>query len=76
MGERRGAYRVLVEKHELKRPLERPMHRWEDNIKINLQELDCGYGLNWSGCGRGQVAVGCECCNEPSGSIKCWVFLD
>jgi hypothetical protein len=37
MGERRGAYRVLVGKPEGRRPLERPRHRWEDNIKINLR---------------------------------------
>jgi hypothetical protein len=36
MGERRGAYRALVEKPEGRRPLERPRHRWEDNIKMVL----------------------------------------
>jgi hypothetical protein len=36
MGERRGVYRVLVGKREGKRPLVRPRHRWEDNIKMNL----------------------------------------
>jgi hypothetical protein len=36
MGERRGAYRALVENPEGKRPLERPRRRWEDIIKINL----------------------------------------
>jgi hypothetical protein len=36
MGERKGAYRVLVEKPEGRRPLGRPRHRWEDNIKIDL----------------------------------------
>ena len=44
MGEGRGAYRVLVGKPEVKRPLERPRHRWEDNIKICLFQL-------WSLCG-------------------------
>jgi len=34
MGERKGIYRVLVGKPEGKRPLGRPRHRWEDNIKI------------------------------------------
>ena len=42
MGERRGAYRVLVGKPEGKRPHGRPRSRWEDNIKIDLQEG--GYG--------------------------------
>jgi hypothetical protein len=39
IGERRGSYRVLVGKPERKRPLGRPMHRWEDNINIELQEV-------------------------------------
>jgi len=41
-GERRGAYRVLVGKPDGKRPLgRRPRRRWEDNIKMDLQELGC-----------------------------------
>ena len=39
MGERRGVYRVLVGKPERKRPLGRPRCRWENNIKMNLQEV-------------------------------------
>jgi hypothetical protein len=46
MEERRGAYRVLVGKPEEKRPLGRPRRRWEDNIKMNLQEVGCG-GMDW-----------------------------
>ena len=42
MGERRGVYRVLVGKREGKRPLWRPRRRWEDNVKIDLQEVGCG----------------------------------
>ena len=42
MGEKRGVYRVLVWKHEGKRPLGRPRRRWEDNIKMYLQEVGCG----------------------------------
>jgi hypothetical protein len=42
MGEGRGVYRVLVRKPEAKRPLGRPRHRWEDNIKIDCQEVGCG----------------------------------
>jgi hypothetical protein len=45
MGERRGVYRVLVGKPEEKRPLGRPRRRWEDNIKIDLQEERC---QNWT----------------------------
>ena len=45
MGERRGVFRVLVGKPEGKRPLGRPRRRWEDNIKVDLQEVGWGYGL-------------------------------
>jgi hypothetical protein len=59
MGERRGVYRVLVGKPERKRPLSRPRHRWEDNIKMDPQEVGCGWGwtgLIWlrTGTGGGQ----------------------
>jgi len=46
MVERRGVHRVLVGKPEGKRPLGRPRRRWEDNIKMDLQEVGAGYG-NW-----------------------------
>ena len=46
MGERRGLYRVLVGTSEGKRPLGRPRSRWEDNIKLDLQEVGCG-GMDW-----------------------------
>jgi len=42
MGKRRGVYRILVGKPEGKRPLGRPRRRWEDNIKMDLQEVGCG----------------------------------
>jgi hypothetical protein len=42
MGERRGIYRVLVGKPEVKRKFGRPSPRWEDNIKMDLQEVGCG----------------------------------
>jgi len=42
MGERRGVYRVLVEKSEGKRPLTRPRRGREDIIKMGLQEVGCG----------------------------------
>jgi len=42
MGERRGVYRVLVGKPEGKRPLGRPRRRWEDNIKVHLEQVRCG----------------------------------
>jgi hypothetical protein len=42
MEERRGVYRVLVGKPEGKSPLGRPRRRWENNIKMDLQEVGCG----------------------------------
>ena len=44
MGEKRGMHRVLVGKPEGKRPLGRPRRRWEDNIKMGLQEVEGGCG--------------------------------
>jgi hypothetical protein len=46
MGERRGDYRILVENSEGKRALGRLRHRWEDNIKMDLQEVGCE-GMDW-----------------------------
>ena len=47
MGQERGVYRLMVGKPEGKRPLGRPRRRWEDNIKMDLQELGggCGYWM-------------------------------
>jgi hypothetical protein len=45
MGEMRNAYRILVGKPEGKRPLERPRHRWVDNIKMDLR----WDGMVWTG---------------------------
>jgi hypothetical protein len=42
MGKGRSVYRILVRKPEGKRSLGRPRHRWEDNIKMDLQEVGCG----------------------------------
>jgi hypothetical protein len=44
MGEDRGVHRVLVGRPEGKRPLGRPSRRWEDNIKMDLQEIGGGRG--------------------------------
>ena len=46
MGEERGVYRVLVGKPEGRRPLGRPRRRWVDNIRMDLQEVGCGY-MDW-----------------------------
>jgi len=48
MYEERGVYRVLVRKPEGKRPLGRPRRRWVDNIRMDLQEVGCGY-MDWIG---------------------------
>jgi len=44
----RGVYRVLVGKPEGERPLGRPRRRWVDNIRMDLQEVGCGY-MDWIG---------------------------
>jgi hypothetical protein len=52
MGERRGVYSALVGKPEGKRQLERPKRRWEDNIKMDFQEVGLwGYELDRAGSG-------------------------
>jgi hypothetical protein len=56
MGDRTGAYTVLVGKPDRKRPLGRPRHGWEDNIKKDLQEVGCGgtwTGFIWLKIGAG-----------------------
>jgi hypothetical protein len=50
MGEKRIAYRILVGRPEGMRPLGRPSRRWEDNIKIDLQEM--GWGKDWIELGQ------------------------
>jgi len=46
MREKGGAYRALLEKSEEKRPLGKPRCGWEDNIKMDLQEVERG-GMVW-----------------------------
>jgi len=48
MGEEKGVYRVLVGKLEGKRPLGRPRCRWVNNMRMDLQEVGCGY-MDWIG---------------------------
>jgi len=77
MGDRSGVLRDLVGKPEVKTPLGRPRRRWEDNIKMNLQEVGCR-GMDWIELAqdRDRELCTCECGNEPSGSMKCGEFLD
>ena len=65
-----GAYRALVGKPEDKRPLGRPRRSWVDNIRMDLQEVGCGY-VDWIGLAQDRDGW-----HEPSGSIKCGEFLD
>jgi hypothetical protein len=70
MVETRGIYMVLVWKPEAKRLLGRPRHRWEDDIKMDLQEVKCG-GMDCIKLPQdwGRWCI-CECSNELLGSIK------
>jgi hypothetical protein len=54
--ERKGVYRVLVGKPEGKRPLWRPRHIWEDNIKMDLQKVEWG---EWTGLCWLRIGTGC-----------------
>jgi hypothetical protein len=75
MGEDRGVYRVLVRKPDGKRSLGRPRHRWEDNIKMDLQEVGGVVGTGWSwlriGTDGGRLWYG----QEISSSINAGNFL-
>jgi len=51
MGQVRGVYGFLVGKLEGRGPLGRPRHRWVDNIRMDLQEVGCGY-MDWIGLAR------------------------
>jgi hypothetical protein len=65
-----GGYRVLVGKPEGRRPLGRPRRRCVDNIRMDLQEVGCGY-VDWIGLAQDrQVADARECGNEPSGCVQ------
>jgi len=76
MGDERGVNRVLVGKPEGRRPMGRPRPRWVDYIRMDLQDVGCGY-MDWIGLAQDrQVADACKCSSEPSGSVKCGEFLD
>jgi hypothetical protein len=71
MGEKINAYKILVRKPEGKTPLGKPIHRWVDNIKIDLREIGWD-GVDWIDVAqnRKQWRFSCEHDNESSGSIK------
>jgi hypothetical protein len=66
-----------VGKPEGKRPLGRPRGRWVDNIRMDLQEVGCGY-MHWIELAqdRDRWRTLIKCGNEPSGFVKCGEFLD
>jgi hypothetical protein len=76
-GESRSVYSVWVGKPEGKRPPGRPRSRWEDNTKMDLQEVRCE-GVEWIEVAqdRDRWRELVNCGNEASGSIKCRGFLD
>jgi len=57
VGEERGVYRVFVGKPGGRRPLGKPRHRWVDNIRMDLQEVGCGY-MDWIGLGCPRIETG------------------
>jgi hypothetical protein len=63
----RNPYTILVGKPEVKRPLRRPRHRWEDNIRMNLRKIGWE-GMDWVYLPQDRDQCVHE--NEPSGSIK------
>ena len=75
-GEKRGVFKVLVGKPEGKRPLGRTRRRWKDNIKMDLQEVGWGHGMDLYGSGQGQMASTCEFGNNISRSIKFGEYRD
>ena len=74
MGEDRGVHRVLVGKPEGKRILGRPRRRWEDNIKMDLQEVGGGGG-DWMEVAQDRMVGTCGYGEERSGSINAGNFL-
>ena len=66
-------YSVLVGKPEGKRPLGRPRRRWVDNIRMDLQEVGCGY---MDGIGPAQDTDRWRTLVSAVGSVKCGEFLD
>jgi hypothetical protein len=57
MEEVKGTYRIMVGRPEERKPLGRPRHRWEDNIKMDFQELEWGGGA-WTGLSWLRIKTG------------------
>jgi hypothetical protein len=73
MREERDVYKILVGKPGRRRQPEIPRHRWEDDIKVELQDIEW-VSVEW--IYLRQVMGSCDCGNELSGSIKFGEFLD
>ena len=71
VGEEKGVYRVLLRKPEGERPLGRPRRRWVDNIRMDLQEVGCGY-MDWIGLVQDRD----RWWTLVSALMKCGEFLD
>ena len=71
MGEERGVYRIFVGKPEGRRLLGRPRRRWVDNIRMDLQEVGCGY-TDWIGLAQDRDS----CRRLVSAVMKFGEFLD
>jgi hypothetical protein len=70
------ACKILAGKREGKRPLGRPSHTWEDNIKMDLKGLEYE-GMGWKQLAQDRPLEGCcKQSDESLGSIKCQTFLD
>ena len=71
MGEGRSAFKILSGKPTEKRPLGRPRRRWEDNIRMELEEIGINAG-NWvdSAQDKNYFESPCKCGIEPPGSIN------
>ena len=77
MGEKRGIYKIFVGKPEGQRPLGRLRHSWEDNIKMDLQEVGCeGMDLIELAQDRDRWRALVNAVMNLGGSIKREVFLD
>jgi hypothetical protein len=77
MGERRNVYRLLVGELERKRPLGRTIHKWMDNINVDLVERGCT-GLDWIVLAQDwcKWRVSREHSDDPLGSIHPWETIE
>jgi hypothetical protein len=78
VGEERKVYKILVGKPEGKSPLGRPIHRWENGIRMDLREIGLGVWIGFDILRIEPVAGCCGCGDGPSGScatVLVWLAL-